>query len=139
MQANVVCMCITTPVTFLEVIDGDTIRVEKDGKIVGIHVDGKNYSGFPTPSRRQEIYSQTIEIVDKNIKVQTLVSKAINTNEIIDNFESNEQMELFQTALLRRYGINDSNLTDVENSIFEALDKFETDGFTNKDLDGILK
>ena len=39
-QANVVCMCITTPVTFLEVIDGDTIWVEKDGKIVLVQFDG---------------------------------------------------------------------------------------------------
>ena len=40
MQANVVCMCITTPVTFLEVIDGDTIWVEKDGKKVLVQFDG---------------------------------------------------------------------------------------------------
>ena len=31
-MANVVCMCITTPVTFLEVIDGDTIWVKKKGE-----------------------------------------------------------------------------------------------------------
>ena len=40
LQANVVCMCITTPVTFLEVIDGDTIWVEKDGKRVLVQFDG---------------------------------------------------------------------------------------------------
>ena len=33
-MANVVCMCITTPVTFLEVIDGDTIWVKKKGEKV---------------------------------------------------------------------------------------------------------
>ena len=29
LQAKVVCMCVTTPVTFLDVIDGDTIWVKK--------------------------------------------------------------------------------------------------------------
>ena len=67
------------------------------------------------PNISQSQFGKAVEIVDKNIKVQTLVSKAINNGEIIDNFESNEQMELFQTAILRRYGINDTNLTDVEN------------------------
>ena len=36
-QANVVCMCVTTPVTFLEVIDGDSIWVKKEGRKVLVH------------------------------------------------------------------------------------------------------
>ena len=36
-QANVVCMCVTTPVTFLEVIDGDSIWVKKEGREVLVH------------------------------------------------------------------------------------------------------
>ena len=36
-QANVVCMCVTTPVTFLEVIDGDNILVKKEGEKVLVH------------------------------------------------------------------------------------------------------
>ncbi|MBT3960799.1 MAG: formate dehydrogenase, partial [Candidatus Marinimicrobia bacterium] len=35
-------------------------QIEKDGHVVGIQVDRKNFSGFPTPSKRQEIYSQTM-------------------------------------------------------------------------------
>jgi anaerobic selenocysteine-containing dehydrogenase len=35
-------------------------QIEKDGNVIGVQVDGKNYGGFPTPSKRQEIYSQTI-------------------------------------------------------------------------------
>ena len=35
-------------------------QVTKDDEIIGIQVDGKNLSGFPTPSKRQEIYSQTM-------------------------------------------------------------------------------
>ena len=36
-QANVVCMCVTTPVTLLEVIDGDSIWVKKGGRKVLVH------------------------------------------------------------------------------------------------------
>ena len=36
-QANVVCMCVTTPVTFLEVTDGDSIWVKKEGEKVLVH------------------------------------------------------------------------------------------------------
>ena len=36
-QANVVCMCVTTPVTFLEAIDGDSIWVKKEGEKVLVH------------------------------------------------------------------------------------------------------
>ncbi|RMH64768.1 MAG: formate dehydrogenase [Calditrichaeota bacterium] len=34
--------------------------VVKNGKIIGVMIDGKPRVGFPTPSRRQEFYSQTI-------------------------------------------------------------------------------
>ena len=40
LQANVVCMCVTTPVTFLEVVDGDTIWVKKHGEKVLVEFDG---------------------------------------------------------------------------------------------------
>ena len=40
LQANVVCMCITTPVTFLEVIDGDTIRVKREGNKILVELEG---------------------------------------------------------------------------------------------------
>ena len=40
LQANVVCMCITTPVTFLEVIDGDTILVKRDENKVLVEFEG---------------------------------------------------------------------------------------------------
>ena len=39
LQANVVCMCVTTPVTFLEVVDGDTIWVKKHGEKVLVEFD----------------------------------------------------------------------------------------------------
>ena len=40
LQANVVCMCITTPVTFLEVIDGGTIWVKREGNKVLVEFEG---------------------------------------------------------------------------------------------------
>ena len=47
-----------------EVTQGETVnsngQIEKNGEVVGIQVNEKNFSGFPTPSRRQEIYSQTM-------------------------------------------------------------------------------
>ena len=39
-RANVVCMCITTPVTFLEVIDGDTILVKQEGEKIIVQFEG---------------------------------------------------------------------------------------------------
>ena len=35
-------------------------QIVKDEKIIGLKVNDKHFSGFPTPSRRQEIYSQTM-------------------------------------------------------------------------------
>ena len=40
LQAKVVCMCVTTPVTFLEVFDGDTIWVKKEDKKVVVEFEG---------------------------------------------------------------------------------------------------
>ena len=38
----------------------DNGQIIKDGIVVGIHLNGENCTGFPTPSRRQELYSQTM-------------------------------------------------------------------------------
>ena len=38
----------------------DNGQIFKNGSVIGIHLDGKNCTGFPTPSRRQEIYSKTM-------------------------------------------------------------------------------
>ncbi|NOX37267.1 MAG: molybdopterin-dependent oxidoreductase [Calditrichaeota bacterium] len=42
-------------------IDDERGEVRKDGKIIGVVVDGKPRVGFPTPSRRQEFYSRTMK------------------------------------------------------------------------------
>ena len=48
-RANVVCMCLTTPVTFLEVIDGDSIWVKKEGKKVLVQ-----FAGIDSPELAHE-------------------------------------------------------------------------------------
>lgn len=40
--------------------DPETGVITKDGKAIGIRVKGEAYVGFPTPSRKNEFYSQTM-------------------------------------------------------------------------------
>jgi len=35
-------------------------QIVKDGQVIGIHTNGHNNKGFPTPSKRQELYSPTM-------------------------------------------------------------------------------
>src|SRR5690606_36902359 len=42
------------------VVDEKTQVISRDGKAVGVMVDGKAYVGYPTPSRKNEIYSSTM-------------------------------------------------------------------------------
>ena len=42
------------------VVDGKSKVIRKDGKDIGVMVDGTAYVGFPTPSRKNEFYSQTL-------------------------------------------------------------------------------
>ncbi|REJ78888.1 MAG: formate dehydrogenase [Acidobacteria bacterium] len=39
----------------------ETGEIRKDGKVIGISIDGKPHQGFGTPSRRQEFFSQTLK------------------------------------------------------------------------------
>jgi hypothetical protein len=80
----------------------------------GANANATNFVINSMPGISDTDFPRAVEIVNKNINVQKLVSKALEY-EVIDNFEDNEQMELFKTALLRRYGINDKNITDIDN------------------------
>ena len=102
-------------------VNYDLDRLQDAGSILDVH-NFRDGSGNATdwvinnmPNIGKTQFNKAVDIVDKNIKVQALVSKALNEGEIIDNFESQEQEDLFQIALLRRYGINDPKITDVEN------------------------
>jgi hypothetical protein len=77
------------------------------------------------PGISENDFEKAVEIVDKNIKAQGLVNKALNF-EIVDTFENDDQKKLFETALLRRYGINDTNITDINNPQFAtAMELFK--------------
>ena len=96
-------------------------RLQDSGSILDVNNFANGANGNATnfvinamPGISDTDFPRAVEIVSKNIKVQALVSKALEY-EVIDNFEDNEQMELFKTALFRRYGINDENITDIEN------------------------
>ena len=91
--ANVVCMCITTPVTFLEVIDGDTIWVEKEGKKVLVQ-----FSGIDAP-----------ELVQDDIKNQDCIydqKKAQDARDLIHNMLSSAK----EVGLVIKEEINEQNL-----------------------------
>ena len=53
-QANIVCMCVTTPVTLLEVIDGDSIWVNKEGRKVLVHFSEVDAPEFNEPGKTLE-------------------------------------------------------------------------------------
>ena len=96
-------------------------RSQDSGSILDVNNFANGANGNATnfvinnmPGISDTDFPRAVEIVSKNIKVQSLVNKALEY-EVIDNFEDNEQMELFKTALLRRYGINDKNITDIDN------------------------
>ena len=91
--ANVVCMCTTTPVTFLEVIDGDTIWVEKEGKKVLVQ-----FSGIDAP-----------ELVKDDIKNQDCIydqKKAQDARDLIHNMLSSAK----EVVLVIKEMINEQNL-----------------------------
>lgn len=41
-------------------VDATNKKIIKDGKAVGVEIDGESLVGFPTPSRKLEIYSKTM-------------------------------------------------------------------------------
>ena len=61
-QANVVCMCVTTPVTFLEVIDGDSIWVKKEGRKVLVHFSEVDAPEINELELRAQIYADGLSL-----------------------------------------------------------------------------
>ena len=90
-MANVVCMCITTPVTFLEVIDGDTIWVEKDGKIVLVQFDGIDAPELVQDDiKNQDCIDDQKKAQDARDLIQNMLSSAKEVGLVIKE-EINEQ------------------------------------------------
>ena len=92
-MANVVCMCITTPVTFLEVIDGDTIWVKKKGEKVLVQ-----FEGIDAP-----------ELVNKDTKKSECIAdqkKAQDARDLIHNILSSAK----EVGLIIKEEINEQEL-----------------------------
>ena len=80
LQANVVCMCVTTPVTFLKVVDGDTIWVKKGGEKVLVQ-----FAGIDTPELAHEANKTPDCLHDqkKAVKARDLVQEILSSaNEV---------------------------------------------------------
>ena len=91
LQAKVVCMCVTTPVTFLEVIDGDTIWVNKEGKKVVVDFEGIDAPELDHKENKTQdcLHDQKIAEKARNL-IQDILSSAKEIGLIIKE-EKNEQ------------------------------------------------
>ena len=77
------------------------------------------------PGISETQFPKAIEIVDKNIKAQNIVSEILN-GKIYDQYENEEQKELVKTAILRRYGIDDINTVNINNEgFYDAMEVFK--------------
>ena len=93
LQANIVCMCVTTPVTFLEVVDGDTIWVKKEGEKVlvqfaGIdtpeldHKENKPPNCLHDQKKAQEARDLIQDMLSSAKEVGLIIKKEINEQEL---------------------------------------------------------
>ena len=90
-MANVVCMCITTPVTFLEVIDGDTIWVKKKGEKVLVQFEGID---APELVNKDKMKSECIDDQKKAQDARDLIHNILSSAKevgLIIKEEINEQ------------------------------------------------
>ena len=102
---------------------------EKDvgGKLDAINfTDGKvsNAHDFVTtnfPGIKKTQYNDAIEFVQKNIDIGTKVNSALENKKV--QFVDDDERKLFTKHILTRHGINNQNLTNVENpKLAEAID-----------------
>ena len=90
-MANVVCMCITTPVTFLEVIDGDTIWVNKNGEKVLVQFEGIDAPELVSKDKnKSECIDDQKKAQDARDLIHNILSSAKEVGLIIKE-EINEQ------------------------------------------------
>ena len=92
-MANVVCMCITTPVTFLKVVDGDTIWVKKKGEKVLVQFEGidahelvnkdkKNKECIDDQKKAQDARNLIHNILSSAKEVGLIIKEEINEQEL---------------------------------------------------------
>ena len=91
LQAKVVCMCLTTPVTFLEVIDGDTIWIKREGNKVLVEFEGIDAPELDHEENKTQdcLHDQKIAEKARNL-IQDILSSAKEVGLIIKE-EKNEQ------------------------------------------------
>ena len=82
-QANVVCMCVTTPVTFLEVIDGDSIWVKKEGEKVLGHFSEVDAPEFNEPGKTLECPQDQRKAQHARARIQEMLTSAKEVGLII--------------------------------------------------------
>ena len=90
-MANVVCMCITTPVTFLKVVDGDTIWVKKKGEKVLVQFEGID---APELVNKDKMKSECIDDQKKAQDARDLIHNILSSAKevgLIIKEEINEQ------------------------------------------------
>ena len=80
LQANVVCMCVTTPVTFLKVVDGDTIWVKKEGEKVLVEFEGID---APELAHEENKTQDCLHDQKKAVKARDLIQEILSSaNEV---------------------------------------------------------
>ena len=93
LQANVVCMCVTTPVTFLEVVDGDTIWVKKEGEKVLVefesidapelaHEENKTQDCLHDQKKAEKARNLILDILSSAKEVGLIIKEEINEQEL---------------------------------------------------------
>ena len=93
LQANVVCMCVTTPVTLLVVIDGDTIWVKKEGEKVLVefesidapelaHEENKTQDCLHDQKKAEKARNLIQDILSSAKEVGLIIKEEINEQEL---------------------------------------------------------
>ena len=91
-QANVVCMCVTTPVTFLEVIDGDSIWVKKVGRKVLVHFSEVDAPEINEPGKTLECPQDQQKARQARDLIQEMLTSAKEVGLIIKEEISEQEL-----------------------------------------------
>ena len=91
-QANVVCMCVTTPVTFLEVIDGDSIWVKKEGEKVLVHFSEVDAPEINEPGKTLECPQDQQKARQARDLIQEMLTSAKEVGLIIKEEISEQEL-----------------------------------------------
>mgnify|MGYP003315817636 CR=1 FL=1 len=91
-QANVVCMCVTTPITFLKVIDGDSIWVKKEGEKVLVHFSEVDAPEINEPGKTLECPQDQQEARQARDLIQEMLTSAKEVGLIIKEDISEQEL-----------------------------------------------